>query len=104
MVVRILIVNPNSNPQMTEGLREVVGSLGYENVRVSLVGLGKCLFGFKKQTEYGYFTAPAEAPFSINGLEDGSTSGQVRFCSPFFSNNCLATIHPLLDLALWGRP
>ncbi|KAL9043242.1 MAG: hypothetical protein Q9214_003565, partial [Letrouitia sp. 1 TL-2023] len=62
---------------MTEDLREVVESLGYENVRVSLVGLGKCSFGCEKQTEYGYFTAPAEAPFSINGLEDGSTSGQI---------------------------
>ncbi|CAG5180829.1 uncharacterized protein ALTATR162_LOCUS9455 [Alternaria atra] len=69
----ILIINPNSTEQMTNGLKPLVDALQFKDLE-------------KQQTAHEYFTAPS-GPKSINNEDDAADS--VQHCLPALRKDLL---------------
>ncbi|KAI4185834.1 MAG: hypothetical protein L6R41_003881 [Letrouitia leprolyta] len=104
----ILIVNPNSNQQMTDSLRAPIESLKYNDVRTISPHINPTKAPFpafyhasppqtcapahspapkhanSHQTNYTYFTGPPSAPYSINNLVDANAS--TTACLPLLTS------------------
>jgi Asp/Glu/hydantoin racemase len=68
--IHLLIINPNSSRDMTNGMEQAIKTMGLPPVRVGDLRKGSSLMHYNQSVDISTYTGPNESPSSINNGTD----------------------------------